>query len=173
MYFWLKVIHITALSIWFTGLFFLPRVFIAKIKRQAGPDELEKLNAMGKTLYFHLMTPAAVATVLAGTALIAYGFQGAWFPVKLTLVAMLVMTHIYFGQLLLDLTRGRTRHSIWLFRALSWWPLVLLLSIATLTGAKPHSLLVDRLPNPLQSLGGESLSSSSSPIESSPLNSSP
>ena len=136
--FWLKVVHITAMTVWFTGLFFLPRLFAAHA-REGGDSDLRRLNAMAKTLYFRVMTPAGLLTIGAGLALIAFGFEGIWLPAKLMLVALLAMLHIYFGQLLIDLTRNHTRHRESLYRVLNWMPLLLLIGIAALTAAKPQS----------------------------------
>ncbi|WP_187266019.1 CopD family protein [Alkalisalibacterium limincola] len=144
MYFWLKFFHIAAMAIWFTALFFLPRLFIASVHADRpggrGEDEKPRLNAIGKTLYFGVMTPAAVITVVLGIVLIAYGFQGPWLPAKLALVALAVMLHLYFGQLLVDLSHGHTRHTSAFYRVLNWLPLPLFLGIVALAAAKPGAL---------------------------------
>ena len=140
MVFWLKFFHIAAMAVWFTGLFFLPRMFIVRV--QAGDTaDLGELQAMGKTLYFGIMTPAAVLTVTLGTVLLAYGFTGAWLPIKLSLVAMAVLLHLYLGQLLYDLGRGEVRHGVLVYRIINWSPLLLLLAIAALAAAKPLALV--------------------------------
>lgn len=139
MHFWLKFFHIAAMAIWFTGLFFLPRLFITNAREGASTDEGD-LEAIGRTLFFGIMTPAGVVTVALGIALIAYGFDGPWLPAKLVLVAVAVLLHVYLGQLLLDLGRGHARHGAFLYRVLSWGPLLLLLGIAALAAAKPGSL---------------------------------
>src|SRR5690606_17139373 len=137
-YFFLKTFHIGAMTLWLTGLFLLPRLFIA---RAAGGREADvRLAAMGKTLYFRVMTPAGVATIGFGLALIGYGYEGAWLPLKLLLVAGLAAIHMYEGLLLLDLGSGRARHGAAFYRLLNWTPLVLLLGIAALTAAKPRVL---------------------------------
>jgi protoporphyrinogen IX oxidase len=139
VHFWLKFFHIAAMAVWFTGLFFLPRVFVTR-ERFAEPGDDRHLAAMGKTLYFGVMTPAGVVTVLLGIVLMSYGFDGAWLPIKLGLVAVVVLLHIYIGQLLFDLRLGHARHGAWLYRILNWCPLLLLLGIAALAAAKPGTL---------------------------------
>ena len=139
MYFWLKFFHIAAMAVWFTGLFFLPRLFIAHVRDGDAADH-GRLNSIGKTLYFGIMTPAGVITVVLGIILIAYGFQGAWLPAKLALVALAVLLHVYFGQLLTDLSHDHSRHGAGLYRLLNWCPLLLLLGIAALAAAKPGAL---------------------------------
>ncbi|MBU0789800.1 MAG: CopD family protein [Gammaproteobacteria bacterium] len=137
MIFWLKFFHIAAMAVWFTGLFLLPRLFIAS--READVDHAH-LNAMGKTLYFGLTTPAAAITVALGIVLMAFGFQGAWLPAKLALVTLAVLLHVYFGQLLLDLSRGHARHGPMFYRVLNWCPLLLLLGIVALAAGQPGVL---------------------------------
>lgn len=144
MVFWLKFFHIAAMAVWFTGLFFLPGLFIASERTsrsgEGRDDEPPHLHAIGKALYFQIMTPAAVITVVLGIVLIAFGFQGPWLLAKLALVAVAVLLHLYFGQLLVDLSRGHTRHGIAFYRVLNWLPLPLLLCIAALAAVQPASL---------------------------------
>lgn len=137
MIFWLTFFHIAAMAVWFTGLFLLPQLFIACC--QDDPDH-RQLKSMGQTLYFNLMTPAAVMTVVLGTVLIAYGFTGAWLPAKLILVTLAVLLHVYNGQLLVDLSRGALPRTPGFYRALNWSPLLLILGITALAAAKPVAL---------------------------------
>lgn len=136
MYFWLKFFHIAAMAVWFTGLFFLPRLFIARVQ-ESEDSSAGHLATVGKTLYFGIMTPAGTITIVLGTVLIAYGFEGAWFPAKLFLVALAVMLHVYAGLLLFQLGRGHERHGVFFYRVLNWSPLLLLLGITALAAAKP------------------------------------
>lgn len=139
MYFWWKFLHIAAMATWFTGLFLLPRLFIAGVQDEDGAGSA-RLNAIGKTLYFGVMTPGAIFTVVLGIVLLGYGFDGAWLPAKLALVTLAVLLHVYFGQLLLDLSAGRARHSPFFYGVLNWIPLFLLLGISALVAAKPREL---------------------------------
>ena len=70
MYFWLKVLHILAMTVWFTGLFFLPRLFVARHRREIDSDP-EYWNPVTNTLFFRIMTPAALVTITLGGILIA------------------------------------------------------------------------------------------------------
>lgn len=137
-YLWMKIFHIGAMAIWISGLFLLPRLFIAG-SRGHGADA-ERLNEMGKMLYFGVMTPAGIVTMGLGLALISFGFEGIWFPAKMALVSLIVLMHLYYGQLLLDLSHGRLRHGTRFLHVLNWVPLVLVLAIAALTAAKPRTL---------------------------------
>lgn len=139
MYFWLKVLHILAMTVWFTGLFFLPRLFVARHRREIDSDP-EYWNPVTNTLFFRIMTPAALVTITLGGILIAWNPSGAWLVLKLVVVAGAVLLHLYMGLLLYELGHGRCRHGPTFFRIIGWVPLVLLLLIAGLTGAKPQTL---------------------------------
>jgi len=82
----------------------------------------------------------------SGMVLIAYGPTGAWLVMKLVLVTAAVFLHLYMGVVLYELGQGRDRHGPMVYRALGWAPLVLVLGIAALTGAKPQT--VGSLPPP-------------------------
>lgn len=145
MYFWLKILHVSAMVLWFAGLFFLPRLFVAR-HRGERDAAAAYFNATANTLYFRMATPAALVAVASGTALIAYGPGGAWLVMKLVIVAGAVCVHLYMGMVLYELGQGRDRHGAWFYRLLGWAPLLLLLAIAALTGAKPPT--VGDLPPP-------------------------
>lgn len=138
MYFWLKVFHITAMSVWFVGLFFLPRLLAAH--RPDSDEDEQAVAPEAKTLYFQLMTPAGVLAIALGMVLIAYIPQSAWLVLKLMVVVVAVCLHLYLGVVLYDLGRNKHRHGVWFYRVLAWLPLLLLLVLAALTGAKPDSL---------------------------------
>ncbi|GHA79254.1 membrane protein [Lysobacter bugurensis] len=139
MEFWLKVGHIAAMSVWFTGLFFLPRLFVAR-HRGERDAELDFFVPVAGALYFRLMSPAGLLTIAFGIALIATGPSGAWLLMKLLVVLAAVAVHLYLGVVMFALEHGRDRHGSGFYRALGALPLVLLLAIAALTGAKPRTL---------------------------------
>lgn len=139
MEFWLKLGHIAAMSVWFTGLFFLPRLFVAR-HRDERDAELDYFIPVAGCLYFRVMSPAGLITIAFGIALIATGPTGAWLLIKLLVVLVAVAAHIYLGVVMFELEHGRDRHGVGFYRALGALPLVLLLAIAALTGAKPRTL---------------------------------
>ena len=145
MYFWLKILHVSAMVLWFAGLFFLPRLFVAR-HRGERDAAAAYFNATANALYFRMATPAALVAVATGMALIAFGPGGAWLVMKLVIVAGAVFLHLYMGVALYELGQGRDRHGPLFYRALGWAPLLVLLAVAALTGAKPHT--VGDLPPP-------------------------
>lgn len=145
MQFWLKVAHIASMSVWFTGLFLLVRLFAARRRgeRDARPDFF---NPVANRLFFGIATPAGVLTIAFGMVLIPWVAPSAWLVAKLGLVALVVLVHLWMGAHLHALGKGERRRASVLPALLGWAPLLLLLAIAALTGAKPRS--VGDLPPP-------------------------
>ena len=132
----IKTFHILFMVIWFAGLFFLPRLFIYHAASNNASDN-SHFKDMERRLYVGVMTPGAILTVVFGMWLISYGFQGIWFPVKLTLVSILVLFHTYCGKLLLDFYHDRNRHGRLFYHFLNWFPALILIAILILTVIKP------------------------------------
>lgn len=139
MYFWLKLFHIAAMTVWFTGLFFLPRLFVAR-HRDERDSEMDYFVPMASALYFRVMSPAGLVTIALGMSLIAYGPSGAWLLMKLLIVVLAVAIHVYLGVVMFELQHGRDRHGAGFYRVLGAVPLLILLGVAALTGAKPRTL---------------------------------
>lgn len=146
MEFWLKVLHIAAVAVWFAGLCLLPRLFLAR-RRRRRDAEADYFNPVANALFFRLATPAAVLAIVLGMLLIALGPDpGAWLPMKLALVSLAVLLHLYLGLMLYELGRGRDRHGAGFYRVAGWVPVLLLIGIAALTAGKPRT--VGDLPPP-------------------------
>jgi protoporphyrinogen IX oxidase len=94
---WLKALHIVSLLIWSASLFYLPGLF-ALHPRTDDPEAFRRLRAMTRFIYVGVASPAAVVAVASGTALIPFVLPfGAWLIVKLTVVSLMVLFHIYCG----------------------------------------------------------------------------
>ena len=135
-----KTLHIVFMVSWFAGLFYLPRLFV--YHAMAAPDDRvgnERFRTMERKLYYGIMTPAAVLTIVFGLWLwLGYGFSGGWLHVKLALVLVLVVFHVYLGRLMRDFAQGRNRHGHVYYRWINEIPaLPLLVAIVWLVVAKP------------------------------------
>jgi len=135
-----KTLHIVFMITWFAGLFYLPRLFV--YHAQAAPDDrigIERFKLMERKLYFGIMAPGAILTVVFGMWMwLGYGVTGAWLHAKVTFVLVLIAFHVYLGFLLRDFARGRNRHGHVFYRWLNEIPaLPLLVVIVWLVVAKP------------------------------------
>lgn len=134
---WIKSLHIVFMVTWFAGLFYLPRLFVYHAMAEDGPGR-ERFKVMERKLYFGIMTPGAVLTLIFGVWLwLAYGFAGGWLHAKLALVAALIAYHLWCGKLLKDFKHDRnTRSHVW-FRWFNEFPVVILLAVVILVVVKP------------------------------------
>ena len=135
-----KSLHIIFMVSWFAGLFYLPRLFV--YHTLAAPDDavgIARFKVMERKLYFAIMTPSAVLTLVFGLWLwLGYGITGGWLHAKLALVALLVAFHIYLGALMKDFARDRNRHGHVFYRWLNEIPaLPILVAVVFLVVMKP------------------------------------
>ncbi|MCZ6719631.1 MAG: protoporphyrinogen oxidase HemJ [Gammaproteobacteria bacterium] len=139
---WVKSFHIIFLVTWFAGLFYLPRLFVYHAMTTDAISN-ERFKVMERKLYYGIMTPGGILTVVFGFWLIVAGYtweayaSAGWLNAKLTLVAILVGYHIYCGKLLLDFKRDQNEHGHVFYRWLNEVPTVILIGIIILTVVQP------------------------------------
>ena len=135
-----KSLHIIFMVTWYAGLFYLPRLFVYHALAPADDRVgIERFKTMERKLYFGIMAPGAVLTIVFGLWLwLGFGVTGGWMHAKAALVAVLVALHAYLGVLLRDFARDRNRHGHVFYRCLNEIPaLPLLVVIVWLVVAKP------------------------------------
>lgn len=134
---WVKSLHIISMVTWMAGIFYLPRLFVYHAMSE-DTVSLERFKVMERKLYYGIMTPGAVLTIVFGLWLVfGYGFRGHWLDAKLTLVALLVLYHLYCGKLMRDFRGDANRHTHRFYRILNEIPVLLLAGIVVLVVVKP------------------------------------
>ena len=150
---WIKSFHVIFMVTWFAGLFYLPRLFVY---HAMSDDQIsnERFKVMERKLFFGIMTPGAVLTIILGlilrqrfplliAAILLQGyaweaFAGSmWMQVKLALVAILVAYHIYCGKLVKDFKLDRNQKSHVFYRWFNEFPVILLIVIVVLVIVRP------------------------------------
>ena len=138
---WTKSLHIIFMTTWFAGLFYLPRLFVYHAMSE---DEIsnERFKVMERKLFFGIMTPGAILTIVFGLVMLnGYAWEAfshtIWMQVKLGLVAVLVIYHIYCGKLLKDFKFDRNQKSHVYYRWFNEFPVLLLIAIVILVIVKP------------------------------------
>ena len=134
---WIKSLHIIFVVTWFAGLFYLPRLFVYHAM-STDAISVERFKVMERKLFYGIMTPSAVLTVLFGLWLwLGYGISGGWLHAKLVLVAMLIAYHLYCGKLLAEFKYDRNRHGHVYYRWFNEIPVVILFVVVILVVVKP------------------------------------
>ena len=135
---WIKSLHIIFVITWFAGLFYLPRLFVYHSMIAATDHEgNERFKIMERKLFFGIMTPGGILTILFGSWLwLGYGITGAWLHIKLALVALLIAYHVYCGKLMFDFRHDRNRHGHVFYRWLNELPTVILVAVVLLVVLK-------------------------------------
>lgn len=138
---WLKALHLIFMVTWFAGLFYLPRLFVYHAMSQ---DEVgrERFKVMESKLYFGIMTPGMILTLVFGVWMLAdYAWPlysgSAWLHIKLALLVLLIIYHLWCGKWLLDFKHDRNRHAHVYFRWVNEIPVLFLFAIILLAVIKP------------------------------------
>ena len=135
---WVKAIHIIFMVTWFAGLFYLPRLFVYHAMSEDGASR-ERFKVMERKLYYGIMTPGAVITIVFGVWLWLgwFGSAGGWLHAKLALVLVLVGYHLWCGRLVADFKHDRnTKSHVW-YRWFNEFPVVILIAVVILVVVKP------------------------------------
>ena len=134
---WIKALHIIFMVTWFAGLFYLPRLFVYHAMTDDRASH-ERFIVMERKLYWGIMTPGGVLTILFGVWLwFGWGFTGGWLHAKVALTALLVAYHVWCGRLMLDFRAGQNRRSHVWFRWFNEAPTLVLFAAVILVVVKP------------------------------------
>ena len=134
---WIKAFHIIFMVTWFAGLFYLPRLFVYHALAE-DQTSIERFKIMERKLFFGIMTPGALLTIVFGLWLwLGYGISGGWLHAKLALVTVLIAYHAYCGKLLADFKHDRNRHGHVFYRWLNEVPVLMLAAVVFLVVVKP------------------------------------
>ncbi|WP_424946679.1 CopD family protein [Candidatus Spongiihabitans sp.] len=138
---WIKAFHIIFMVAWFAGLFYLPRLFVyhAQVNDRAD-DQIsnDRFKAMEQKLFFGIMTPGAILTIVFGLWLwLGYGFSGNWLNIKLLLVALVIAHHAWCYKTLVAFRNDANAHGPGFYRWMNELPVLLLAGIVILVVVKP------------------------------------
>jgi putative membrane protein len=135
-YLWIKSLHLIFMVTWFAGLFYLPRLFVYHAMSEDRAS-IERFKIMERKLFFGIMTPGGVLTIVFGLALwLGYGITGGWLHAKLALVLLLVAFHVYCAKLLADFKHDRNRRGHVFYRWINEIPTVILFAVVILAVVK-------------------------------------
>ena len=137
---WIKAFHIVFVVCWFSGLFYLPRLFVYHAMSE---DQISKdrFVIMERKLYWGITTPSMVLTLAFGGWLLwanwGYFMAWWWMHVKLALVALLVVYHVFCWWYMKQLREEQSLRTHVFFRVFNELPVFLLIGVVILIVVKP------------------------------------
>jgi len=137
---WVKAFHVIAMVTWFAGLFYLPRLFVyhTQVSDDAGNI---RFKTMERKLYFYITTPGGIITTFLGLWLISFDLQSyshmLWLQIKLILVGLLWIFHIYCGLWLKKFKHDKNKHTEKFYRIINEVPTIILIIVVILAYVKP------------------------------------
>lgn len=140
LYLWIKAFHVIAMVAWFAGLFYLPRLFVYH-SMPNHPQTTERFITMERRLFWGIMTPAAIVTIILGLWLlsqsIATYMSSIWMHVKLAMVLLLIAYHILCGYHQQCFKNDRNKKSPLYFRIMNEVPVIMLIVSVVMVIVRP------------------------------------
>jgi putative membrane protein len=125
---------------WFAALFYLPRLYVYHASSDDSISH-ERFKIMERKLFWGIATPGAIITIVLGFWLIAlFGYpilSTTWLQLKIALVVLLVIYHIWCGKLMVDFRNDRNTHSHKWYRVFNELPVFGLMAIILLVELQP------------------------------------
>ncbi|MFK7732364.1 MAG: CopD family protein [Pseudomonadales bacterium] len=136
---WIKALHIIFVVCWFSGIFYLPRLFVNSAMAET-EETKQQLNVMQHKLYRFMSLLAALA-IFFGLVLYAlnweYYVSQLWMWLKLLLIVLLLAFHLACGRFVRAFEAGTVNKSHRYFRIFNELPVVLLFTIVILVVVRP------------------------------------
>ncbi len=117
---YIKALHIIFVVTWFSGLFYIVRLFIYHTEAQYKPEPEKTIlqsqfKAMEKRLWYFITIPSMYLTIISGLWL-GWDFLSElenypWLLLKLSFVFGLVLYHIQCGVMLRQLQKDQLKYS--------------------------------------------------------------
>ena len=138
---WFKALHLVFMVTWFAGLFYLPRLFVYHALSE---DKIsnDRFKVMERKLFYGITTPGGLLTLLFGfLTLKAIGWEvysgSYWLHVKLLLVFLVVLYHLFCWKLMIDFKHDKNLHGHVWYRWFNEIPVFFLIAIIILAVVKP------------------------------------
>lgn len=137
---WIKAFHIIFIVTWFSGLFYLPRLYVYHAM-SSDKISIKRFKIMERKLYFGITTPSAILATFFGIWLLTHNWNyyvhANWLQTKLVLVFILWIYHIYLGKLWFDFKKDKNKYGHVFYRWLNEFPVLILIAVVILVIVKP------------------------------------
>ena len=140
-YNFIKALHIIFFTTWMAGLFYLPRIFVYHSNAKKNSSEYKVFVIMEKKLLLYIMNPSMILTWILGLLLILniQEYNTNWFTIKLVLVFLMSVFHIYCAKIRRDFEKKRNKKSHKFYRLINEAPTVLFFLIVFTVIFKPFN----------------------------------
>ena len=142
MYLYIKALHIIFIVTWFSGMFYIVRLFIynTEASEKTGPEReilLGQFRIMIRRLWLGITWPSAILTLILGPWVwIMLGTTPRWLAIKLVFVVMLYLYHFSLHILYREQQKGVFRFSSQKLRIWNEMATLLLFAIVFLASVK-------------------------------------
>ena len=142
MYLYIKALHIIFIVTWFSGMFYIVRLFIynTEASERNGPEReilLAQFAVMIRRLWLGITWPSAVLTLIFGSWIwIMLGSTPRWLVVKLVFVLLLYLYHFSLHVIYREQQKSNFRFSSQQLRIWNEMATMLLFAIVFLASVK-------------------------------------
>lgn len=149
MYNYIKALHIIFVVTWFSGMFYMPRLFIYNTEAREKPEMVraalhEQFNTMMKRLWYGITWPSAIFTLIFGLTVMFKGNwnkvllepEGRWLLVKLCFVLGLYIYHFTLHKIFTQQLQSHFKYSSQQLRIWNEVATVFLIAIVMLAVVK-------------------------------------
>ena len=148
MYFYIKALHIIFIVTWFSGMFYIVRLFIYNTEAQEKEAEEKRIltsqfSIMIKRLWLGITWPSAILTIIfGGWMAFLYGSVPEWLWIKLGFVAGLYAYHFTLHKIYKDEMKGIFSFSSQQLRLWNEVATIFLIAIVMLASVKQSMSVV-------------------------------
>jgi putative membrane protein len=149
MYNYIKALHIIFVVTWFSGIFYMPRLFIYNTEAHEQPEAVRNIlhkqfNVMMKRLWYGITWPSAILTLGFGVFVMINGHwyqsllraEGRWLLVKLVFVLFLYIYHFTLHKIFQQEMKGLFKYTSQQLRIWNEVATVFLIAIVMLAVVK-------------------------------------
>ena len=138
LYNWVKTFHIVFMVAWMAGLLYVPRLFVYHKENYENNSIKQVFKVMEKRLFYFIATPSMAIVWLSGLYLGSILGFDLWLLIKIGLVFLMTLFHIFIGIHLNRFKMEKQIKSAKFFRLINEIPFLLLLIIVILVTFKPY-----------------------------------
>lgn len=140
LYLWITALHVISVIAWMAGMLYLPRLYVYHAGVAPGSEASETFKVMERRLLRAITTPAMIASVVFGVALLVMTpewLKQGWLHAKLTCVLGLLVVHGLLARSRRAFAEDRNTRSPRYYRVVNEVPTVLMIAIVIFVIVKP------------------------------------